>query len=148
MTPDPEAVTPDTTLAEAARKMRDRDVGIIPVVDDLESRHLVGVITDRDIALRAVAEGKGGTDRVRDCMTRDVETCRPGHGIYDVMRVMRREQVRRVPITDDEHRLLGIIAQADLAVAYAGSDPEREIAVEDTIERISEPGPNRRGGRW
>jgi CBS domain-containing protein len=145
MTENPIAVTPDTTLAEVARQMKDLDVGIIPVVDDPQSRHLRGVITDRDIAIRAVAEGKDGKAKVSDCMTRDVETCRRDDRIQDVLGVMRSEQVRRVPITDEEGCLVGIVAQADLAVEYAGLDRDREVSVEEMIERVSEPARPRRG---
>jgi CBS domain-containing protein len=145
MTENPTAVTPDTTLADVARQMKELNVGIIPVVDDEEHRHLQGVITDRDIAIRAVAEGKDGKAKVSDCMTREVESCRRDDRIQDLLGVMRSEQVRRVPITDEEGCLIGIVAQADLAVAYAGLDRDREISVEEAIERISEPGPSQRG---
>jgi CBS domain-containing protein len=140
MTANPEAVTPDTPLMEVARRMRDLDVGIIPVVDDLEEYRLRGVITDRDIAVRAGAEGKDlKKATVREYMTRDVATVSEGNTVRDVFSVMKREQVRRVPVTDGEGRLVGIIAQADLAVDYAGLDLEREREVEEVIERISEP---------
>jgi CBS domain-containing protein len=76
---------------------------------------------------------------VRDYMTRDVATVSESHSVRDVFSVMKREQVRRVPVTDREGRLVGIIAQADLAVDYAGLDLEREREVEEVIERISEP---------
>jgi CBS domain-containing protein len=145
MTEDPEAVTADTTVADAARKMKELNVGIIPVVDNLEKRRLEGVITDRDIAIRVVAEGKDGKAKVSDCMTKDVESCRRSASIRDVLDVMRSEQVRRVPITDEEGCLVGIVAQADLAVDYAGFDPDREIDVEETVERISEPARPQRG---
>ena len=141
MTDNPETVTSDTPLMEAARKMRELDVGIIPVVESENSRRLRGVITDRDIAVRAVAEGKdANATTVGDVMTTDLQTCNKNDSLRDVLGVMEREQVRRVPITDREGRLVGIIAQADLAVDYAGNDSEREMRVEDTIERISEPG--------
>jgi CBS domain-containing protein len=145
MTENPEAVTPDATLADAAKKMKELDVGIIPVVDDQESRHLQGVITDRDIAIRAVAEGKDGKAKVSECMTRDVESCRREDRIQDILNVMRSEQVRRVPITDEEGCLVGIVAQADLAVEFAGLDRDREISVEEMIERVSEPARPQRG---
>jgi CBS domain-containing protein len=144
MTENPEAVTPDVTLSDAAQKMRDLDVGIIPVVDTLDNRRLRGVITDRDIAIRGVAEGRDGTAVVSDCMTDEVETVNKNDSIQDVMRIMRNEQVRRVPVTDREGRLVGIVAQADLAVDYAGADRDREMEVGETLERISEPAhPNR-----
>jgi CBS domain-containing protein len=138
MTEDPETVTADTNLADAARKMRDLDVGIIPVVESENSRRLKGVITDRDIAVRAVAEGKdANSTRVGDVMTSGVETCNKNDTLRDVMSVMEREQVRRVPITDREGRLVGIIAQADIATDL--DSPRSRKRVARTVESISEP---------
>jgi CBS domain-containing protein len=145
MTENPEAVTPDATLADVAKKMKELDVGIIPVVDDQQRRHLEGVITDRDIAIRAVAEGKDGKAKVAECMTREVESCRRDDQVQDILNVMRSEKVRRVPITDEEGCLVGIVAQADLAVEFAGLDRDREISVEEMIERVSEPARPQRG---
>lgn len=138
MTENPACVTPESNLQDVARKMRELNVGIIPVVDSTESRRLQGVITDRDIAIRAVAEGKDGNTKVRDCMTSDVESVNKNDRVSDVLNVMEREQVRRVPVTDREGRLVGIIAQADLVVDYATNE-RREGQVSDAIERISEP---------
>jgi CBS domain-containing protein len=147
MTEDPETVTPDVTLTEAARKMRDLDVGIIPVVESDTNRRLRGVITDRDIAVRAVAEGRDvNSTKVSDCMTDDVETCNKNDSVRDVLELMQREQVRRVPITDREGRLVGIIAQADVAVDFADGSERRERKVARTVERISEPAHPERGG--
>ncbi|HEX8211905.1 MAG TPA: CBS domain-containing protein [Longimicrobium sp.] len=140
MTENPEAVTPSTTLGEVARRMAELDVGILPVVDDPEVRRLRGVVTDRDLVVRGMARGLGDSATVAECMTPNVSTVNRNASVRQVMDVMRREQVRRVPVTDGEGRLVGIIAQADLAVHYAGLDPEREIEVEEVLERISEPG--------
>lgn len=145
MTENPECVTPETTLTEVAQKMRDLDVGIIPVVDSMEGRRLRGVITDRDIAVRAVAEGKDGKTTVKEYMTDDVETVNKNDPVREVLRLMSQEQVRRVPVTDREGRLVGIIAQADLAVDYASEEPRREKRLGDTIEQISEPARPQRG---
>ncbi|HYR06994.1 MAG TPA: CBS domain-containing protein [Longimicrobium sp.] len=146
MTDNPECVTPETSLAEAARKMRDLDVGIIPVVESESSKRLRGVLTDRDIAIRAVADGKdANTTRVMEVMTTQVETCNKNDSLRDVLSVMEREQVRRVPITDREGRLVGIIAQADVATEVDTPQGQRHFA--DTLESISEPG-NPRGARW
>jgi CBS domain-containing protein len=139
MTENPHVVTPDASISDVARKMRDLDVGIIPVVEDMEGRRLKGVITDRDITIRAVADGMGENARVSDCMTDRVRAVNKNDSVQDVMWVMRREQVRRVPVTDREGRLVGIIAQADLAVDYASDDRGRETEVGETLERISEP---------
>jgi CBS domain-containing protein len=148
MTENPHSVTPQATLAEVARQMRDLDVGIIPVVESENNRRLRGVITDRDIAVRAVADGKDGSTAVSECMSDGVRSVNKNDSIQDVMRLMREEQVRRVPVTDREGRLVGIIAQADLAVDYASQDRTRGAELGATIERISEPAePNRSGGR-
>jgi CBS domain-containing protein len=145
MTHDPEAVTPDATLHEVAKRMRDLDVGIIPVVSDKQSRRLQGVITDRDIAVRAVADGKDVRKaQVSGYMTSEVESVRENDSIRDVFQVMKRDRVRRVPVTNADGKLVGIVAQADLATSYAGLDMEREVEVEEVIERISEPGGGRR----
>jgi CBS domain-containing protein len=139
MTENPETVTPEASLADAARKMRDLNVGIIPVVESDQNRRLRGVITDRDIAIRAVAEGKDASStRVSEVMTSDVETCNKNDSVQDVLQLMEREQVRRVPITDREGRLVGIVAQADVATDLDSDAGSRRVA--DTLERISEPG--------
>ena len=138
MTENPTAVTPDTTLADVARTMRELDVGVVPVVDGDDDR-LVGVITDRDIVVRALADGHDGSATVEGSMTANVATVGRNDTVHDVLDVMKRERVRRVPVTDRDGRLVGIISQADLAVAYAGLDLEREAEVEEAIERISEP---------
>ncbi|HEX5727607.1 MAG TPA: CBS domain-containing protein [Longimicrobiaceae bacterium] len=145
MTESPECVTGDVSLAEAACKMRDLDVGIIPVVESESNRRLKGVLTDRDITVRAVAEGMDArSTRVADVMTTDVETCNKNDLVSDVLDVMRREQVRRVPITDRDGRLVGIVAQADVVLDI---DSHRgEHRVQDTLERISEPAGRGRGG--
>jgi CBS domain-containing protein len=147
MTENPQTVTPDTTLSEVAKKMRDLDVGIIPIVDSQENRRLRGVITDRDIAVRAVAEGKDGNAKVSDCMTGEVRSVNKNDSVNDVMRIMRDEQVRRVPVTDREGRLVGIIAQADVAVDWGGQGRDRGEEVSTTLKRISQPAEPQRGGR-
>lgn len=138
MTSDPESVLPDSPIGEVARKMRDLDIGIIPVIESPENRRLRGIITDRDIAVRAVAEGKTEA-AVSECMSGSVRSVNQNDSVQEVMRVMRDEQVRRVPVTDREGRLVGIIAQADLALYYAADNRDREVAFSSTIERISEP---------
>lgn len=139
MTEHPDFVTPTTSVTEVARRMRELDVGIIPVVDDESNRRLRGVVTDRDLAIRVLAAGKDGGAQVLDHMTEHVRTVNEHAPIREVFDVMKREQVRRVPVVDDEGRLVGIVAQADLAVGYAGLDLHRETEVEEVIERISEP---------
>ena len=135
MTRDPRSVTPETSARDAACIMKDEDVGIIPVVDG-DSRRLVGVVTDRDLALRIVAEGRDGETRVRDVMSAGkLATCTPDEDLDSAMETMASEQVRRIPIVDERGSLVGIVAQADV-VRKASNDKKSE----ETVERISEPG--------
>jgi len=133
MTKHPQVVTPDTPVQEAARLMKSEDTGVLPVVESQGSRRPVGVITDRDIALRVVAEGRSQA-MVRDAMSASVRTARESDDLKDVMELMASEQVRRVPIVDDRGELVGIVSQADIVLE--GDDKRAE----QTIERISQPG--------
>ena len=134
MTKNPSCVTPDTPVQDAARLMKTEDVGIIPVVESKGSKKLVGVITDRDIAIRVVADGSASSSSsVRDVMTSNISTSAPGDSVQDVMELMGRVQVRRIPIVD-KGELVGIIAQADIV---READDKR---AERTVEKISEPG--------
>lgn len=135
MTRNPECISLSDSVQEAARIMRDSDVGIVPVVDDSSSLRLRGVITDRDIAVRCVAEGKDGSCRVNDLMSGDLVTVREGDDVRKLMDRMKTEQVRRIPVVDDNNRLIGIVAQADLAL-----EGPSDRAVGEVVERISEPG--------
>ena len=137
MTQNPECVTEQDTVQRAARLMRELNVGLLPVVDDAGSRRLRGVITDRDIAVRHVAEGHDPEKyRVGDEMTRDrLYTATPDDELDTVMSRMKDGQVRRVPVVEDE-RVVGIIAQADLSVETPDTEAEE---VERTLEKISEP---------
>ncbi len=136
MTRDPSCVTADASVREAAQVMKREDVGIVPVVDGQSKRQLVGVVTDRDIAVRCIADGKDGTCRVRDVMsTDDLATCRESDDVDNVMNAMRTEKVRRIPIVDERGSLVGIVSQAD--VLRKTQDANR---AGQTVERISEPG--------
>jgi CBS domain-containing protein len=135
MSKNPTCVTPDTPVVEAARLMKDENIGVVPVVESTTTRRLVGVITDRDIAIRAVAEGRdGATTSVGHIMTGNVRTSTPSDTVNDVMDLMGREQVRRIPIVDDRGVLVGIIAQADIVLE--AKDDKR---AEKTVEQISQP---------
>jgi CBS domain-containing protein len=136
MTANPSCVTPEATIQEAALLMKRENIGIIPVVDGQSARKLVGVVTDRDIAIRCVAEGKDGSCRVRDAMsTRELATCSPQSNVDDAMKTMSAEKVRRIPIVDERGSLVGIVSQADLLIR--GRDDSRAAK---TVEKISEPG--------
>jgi CBS domain-containing protein len=115
MTRNPATCRRDSSLKEAASLMREHDCGAIPVV---ENGKPVGIVTDRDIAIRVVAEGKNPADRsVGDIMSSPVITAHPTDGAETLLRKMQREQVRRVVIVDDGGSCVGIVAQADIALA-------------------------------
>jgi CBS domain-containing protein len=134
MSANPSCVTPDSGVRDAARLMARENVGVIPVVNDITEKRLLGVLTDRDIAIRVVAEGRGSDISVNEIMSQNVRTCGPDDPVDEVMRTMGTEQVRRIPIVDDRGSLLGIVAQADLAL-----NAKDEEKVERTIEKISQP---------
>lgn len=137
MTKDPSCVTPDATVREAAQVMKREDVGVVPVVDAKSDKRLVGIVTDRDIAIRCVAEGRDASScRVRDVMSSDeLTTCSFSDDVERVMDAMRTEKVRRIPIVDERGSLVGIVSQAD--VFRKTGDMSR---AGETVEEISEPG--------
>lgn len=140
MTPDPITVEPDTPIADVARELRDHNIGSVPVVQSRQDRTLLGVITDRDIAIRCVAEGHDPTScRVERHMSREVRSVHAGDGLDRVMEVMRSEKVRRLPVVDESDRVIGMIAQADLAVDAVEEDAASPLDVAFTLERISSP---------
>jgi len=115
--------------------MRTEDVGAVPVVEDATSRKLVGIITDRDIVINVLAEGRDPASmQVQDVMSRNPVTCRPEDPIDNAMDRMRQHQVRRIPVVDGKNRVVGIISQADLATRV--DLPERTANV---LEDISQP---------
>lgn len=117
MTKNPACCTSDASLQEAAKMMKDNDCGCIPVVEDKNSKKPIGVITDRDIATRTVAEGKNPLDlTVKDAMTSNVETVTPNTSVEDCCNLMEEKQIRRVVVVDDNGGCCGIVAQADIAI--------------------------------
>src|SRR5579884_523122 len=128
MTREPRTVREATSVVEAARVMRDEDVGSVPVV---EGDRLVGMVTDRDIALRVVAEGRGLDTTVADVASRAVVAIDPQQEVEEAMRLMAEHQLRRLPVCEEDGRLVGVVAQADVA-RYA---PEQTGRV---VEDISE----------
>jgi CBS domain-containing protein len=134
MTRDVRVANPDQSIREAAQMMVDLDAGALPV--GAEDR-LIGMITDRDIAIRGVAKGRTPDTPVRDVMTADVKYCFEDEEIENVARNMAEIQVRRLPVVNREKRLVGIIAIADLA---ANEDLE---VVGAAVSGISEPASDR-----
>jgi CBS domain-containing protein len=140
MTKAPVCCTTEDTAQDAARAMRDNDCGIIPVVE-AGSNRVVGVVTDRDIAVRAVAEGRGADTSLGDIMTADPSCCSPDSDVRDVERTMADRQVRRVVIVNADGGAEGIVAQADIARA-ADRGRSQDITEQEVgllVETISQP---------
>ena len=125
------SIDTDKSVAYAAKMMRDEDVGIAPIV---EGDRLVGVLTDRDIAVRVVAEGRDPEQvKVTEVASRDVVTLDPQQDLDEALRLMARHQVRRLPVVEEDGRLVGVVAQADVAqadVAQHGDDARTGEVVE------------------
>ena len=116
MTPNPEYVLPSDPVMKAAQLMKSEDVGPIPIVDDKDGKRLAGIVTDRDLAIKVVAEAKDPrTTLVKEVMTDDVVTCKENEDVNNALKLMQENQVRRIPVVDQSDHLLGIIAQADVA---------------------------------
>ena len=129
MTSNPTTIEPTTTAQEAARTMKSENVGSLPIV---EGDKLVGVITDRDLAIRIIAEGKGTDTPVADVASKDVVTIDPQQGLEEAARLMATNQIRRLPVVEEDGRLVGILAQAD--IAQAGHD----TLTGETVQQISQ----------
>lgn len=132
MTRDVRMVRPDQTIREAAHLMAELDIGALPVED---SDRLVGMITDRDIAVRAVAEGHGADTMVRDVMSGEVKYCFDDQSVEEVTRNMGEQRLRRLPVVDRNKRLVGILSLGDLAL---DEDVQDEAA--EALGGISRPG--------
>lgn len=132
MTREVRIASPDDTLADAAKLMAQLDAGVLPVAN---SERLIGMITDRDIAIRGVAEGLGPDAKVKDVMTADVKYCYEDDQCEDVARNMGEIQLRRLPVVNRQKKLVGIVSLGDLAVTM-GPDGE---TVGDTLAGISQP---------
>ncbi len=137
MTASPECCSAGDSIKDVARLMRDNDCGVVPILAD-DTAKVVGIVTDRDLAIRGYAEGKGPDASVGDLMTASPVCCNANDNIRDVEKAMAEHQVRRVPIVDERGRCIGIVAQADLARAAKDNGvTEREIAI--VVEKLSEP---------
>jgi len=132
MTRNVQVIAPDATLRDAARMMKDLDVGGIPVCD---GDRLQGFVTDRDIAVRAVAEGQDpATCKVSDIMSQGVAWCYEDNDVAEAGRIMQEKQVRRLAVLDHDKKLVGIVSLGDLALESEDEDFTGEV-----LERVSEP---------
>lgn len=150
MTSRPRCASVDTSVADVAAIMKVADCGIVPIVDERE--HLVGVVTDRDIVVRACAAGQSPKNtRAGDVMSREVETARPDDDVRSILARMAERQVRRIPVVAPDRRVLGVIAMADIANharwsaehdhrAHATLGQKLERTLGRTLEEISSPG--------
>ena len=129
MTLGPEACSPGDTLRDVARKMSEGDFGSMPVID---GERLVGVVTDRDITIRGVAEGLGSDTEISQVMTPDPVCVSPDTDLEEAVEIMQEEQIRRLYVTNDDDQLVGVVALADVALA------EDEELSGETLEQISD----------
>lgn len=131
MTASVDCVESTNTIAHAARRMAEDDIGVLPILSD---GRLVGIVTDRDIALRGVAAGISSQAPIRRVMSENVAACSPDDDIETVLALMSREQIRRMPVCNNREQVVGIVALADLAA----HDPDKkEVAA--TLNDICEP---------
>ncbi len=132
MSRDVEVIHPDSVIQEAAGKMKSLDIGSLPVCNN---RRLLGVLTDRDIAIRAVAAGHNpGTTKVSDMMTPELIYCFEDENVKEAAKLMERHQIRRLPILDREKHLVGIVSLGDLALEAGNDQMSGQV-----LEEISEP---------
>jgi CBS domain-containing protein len=140
MTREPACCEPGDSIVRAAEMMKQQDVGSLPVVDSKNDRHLVGIVTDRDLVVKVLASGGDvGRTAVRDAMTSNPVSCHETDEVDKAVRLMSDRQVRRMPIVDQQGQLCGIIAQADVATRI-----HRDETTGELVEAISEPGLTRR----
>ena len=136
MTKDPSCCLPSDTAFEAAQLMKSEDVGPIPIVSDKETKKLEGIITDRDLALKVVAEGLDPkTTKIEEVMSTGVNTCGPDDDVNEALQSMEENHVRRIPIVDENDRLVGIIAQADIATRI--EKPNKTAEVVESISKAA-----------
>lgn len=135
MTAEPVCCLGTDTVDKVAQMMRSEDVGPMPVVDNFQTRKLIGIVTDRDLAMKVVAESRDSRiTRVQDVMTRKVATCHPEDDLQKALDAMTANQVRRIPVLDANGAIVGIIAQADVATRQENPTKTAEV-----VEEISKP---------
>ena len=136
MTLEPNCCTADCTAQEAAGRMRQWSMGVLPIVADMETRKLVGIVTDRDLCMGVVAAGRVPAQvTVRECMTRDITCCAAGEPVVRALDAMRERHVRRLPVVDSSGCVLGIVSLTDI-IRYAEL-PEAEVVA--AVAHICEP---------
>jgi len=134
MTKNPECCLASDTVITAAQLMKSEDVGPIPIVADKDSKRLTGIITDRDLTIKVIAEARDpNTTRLKDVMSDDVVSCNENDDVDKVLKLMEENQLRRIPVVGKDDQLLGIIAQADVATRLGQPNKTGRV-----VEQISE----------
>ena len=135
MTSNPESVSERDSIRDVARIMKDRDTGVVPVVD---GRKVIGLITDRDIVVRGLAEGKNlESARVNEIMTQSIRSVREDTPVNEALELMSRAEIRRVPVVNQNNELVGIVSLGDISV-----NTDKDSKVGKTVESISQAPPN------
>ena len=135
MTPNPASVSEKDSVKRAAEIMKREDAGVVPV---LRGKNIVGIVTDRDIVVRVIAEGKDCSNaRVSDAMSKQVRTVKEDTPVNEALQLMSRELIRRVPVTNERNELIGIVSIGDIA-----SETKETVGVGRAVEDISEGPPN------
>ena len=136
MTKNPSCCLTTDTVYQAAQLMKSEDVGSIPIVSSHETKKLEGIVTDRDLVLKVVAEARNPKSTpVKDAMTTDIYTCRANDNVEKALELMEHHQVRRIPIVDERDQLVGIIAQADVATRV--EEPRKTAEVVEGISKAA-----------
>ncbi len=130
---DVKVISSDMTIGDAAKKMRDGDFGMMPVG---EEDRMIGTISDRDIAIRAVAEGKDGSTKVRDVMSEGIIWVYEDDSVEQAATMMSKHQVRRLPVVNRDKRLVGIVALGDVAVESSEIQPAAQALAEMRVSSI------------
>lgn len=131
MTRNPECCLPTDSVMTAAQLMKSEDVGPIPIVEDKEDRKLAGIVTDRDLAIKVVAEARDPkTTQIEEVMSEGLVTCRENDDVQSVLELMEDNQLRRIPVVDNNEHLIGIIAQADVATRLGSNRAAGKVVKE------------------
>ncbi len=134
MTKNPVCCLPNDMVAKAAQLMKRENIGSIPVIENEQTQKLIGIVTDRDLTLKIVAEGHDAkSTKMEAVMTRKVVTCRAEDDLQKALDAMSEHQLRRIPVVDNDNKILGIIAQADVATRV--NQPEKTAAMVKGISR-------------
>ena len=134
MTTNPECCLPSDSVMTAAQIMKSEDVGPVPIVENKEEKKLTGIVTDRDLAIKVVAEARDPkTTQIEEVMSEGLVTCRENDDVRSVLQLMEENQLRRIPVVDSNDRLKGIIAQADVATRLSSARAAGEV-----VQRVSQ----------